>query len=1135
MQAIALSGALLVGLVAAGSASAQDAAAADETTVEEIVVTGFRAALASALNQKRESNVMVDVINAEDIADFPDANLAESLQRLPGVSIDRENGEGNTISVRGLGGDFTRVRLNGLETLSTSGASSADGALRRDRGFQFNTFASELFSSLSVQKTASAEVDEGSLGATVDLTSGRPFNFNGRRVALAIQDGFYQNGGTHNPRFAGLVSDRWDTRFGEIGLLGSFAFNKRDQVIDSYARGIGSNEYTYRGATFNNANSTAALDPQGFALPSNVNAATVLNRVTNPEALGLLVGSNPAAYNLLQGGAGNNRGSLVTIPSLASLNHRELSQERLGTTIGLQWRPTPKTTVSVDYLYAQLDSQADNYQIGPVGLNRNNTNGNRNLTSFSYQTAPTASATNNSYNNRVGIYANCATQTATEFRGPIDCGQTLYGNTPVFTTAPGASGTVSADRASYNPNNLNVYDYYNQPGSVGYIPHPQYLAQRGAFIGRPSVRVIDAGLNDSGSSANYLVLGNVDMRSAVDRGAFTNYFSQGSIDVAHEFTDTLRLHVLYGESRSVSKNTGLLADFIRLDSGQGVAGNNYFVFDGRDGGTMPKLDFGFDVANPASWDFVKGYSALRHYQTVTDNHYQGGRFELAWDFNDNFTFKFGAGQRKFDFFYTRYERLIGDTQNPSLLEGVRSGLVPATSVANMGKTVSFGEGLDVPEGTPTSFFVPTIEAFQQRFGFDCNCINQFGDWRLSDLRNGGVNTFWVDETDTGFFGQVDYNLDIFGRTLRGNIGVRQAKTEIESRGRTPSGRPIADSHSYDDTLPSFNAAYEVTDELILRFGAAKVMARPQLVALSPGISNLTVPAGAGNAPADFDGSNAAITVGNVRLKPFRATNFDFSAEWYFARDAVLSGAVFVKEIDSFPQIVLREGALSDIFSAEAIASILATYDGLTDSASISRRAYIAEDRPFQLRQYNDAPGGTLKGIEINYQQNLTFLPEVFQFLPEWTGNFGILANYTHIESELTYILDPARDLTGSAPFLGASPDAFNFTFFYETEKFQGRLTSAYRAEYQTTYPLASGGCDPGACDSPLINDFIGSGSTFNLDASFTYKWNDAITFTLEALNLTNQTDERWAYQDDPVVSQYGSTGRQFFFGARFRY
>ena len=109
---LALSAALTAGLSMglATTAQAQTAQAAQgaavENTVDEVVVTGYRASLRSAMETKKTSDVMLDAINAEDIADFPDSNLAESLQRLPGISIDRDNGEGRTISVRGLSGDF---------------------------------------------------------------------------------------------------------------------------------------------------------------------------------------------------------------------------------------------------------------------------------------------------------------------------------------------------------------------------------------------------------------------------------------------------------------------------------------------------------------------------------------------------------------------------------------------------------------------------------------------------------------------------------------------------------------------------------------------------------------------------------------------------------------------------------------------------------------------------------------------------------------------------------------------------------------------------------------------------------------------------------------------------------------------
>ncbi len=94
---------------------------------------------------KRTTATAVDTILAEDIADFPDLNLAESLQRIPGVSIARDAGEGRQITVRGLGPQFTRVRINGMEALSTAGGTDATGGTNRSRSFDFNVFASELF------------------------------------------------------------------------------------------------------------------------------------------------------------------------------------------------------------------------------------------------------------------------------------------------------------------------------------------------------------------------------------------------------------------------------------------------------------------------------------------------------------------------------------------------------------------------------------------------------------------------------------------------------------------------------------------------------------------------------------------------------------------------------------------------------------------------------------------------------------------------------------------------------------------------------------------------------------------------------------------------------------------------------
>src|SRR5688500_5914942 len=111
----------LLSPLAIAFAAALPAAAQQSRPPERLEVTGFRAALESALNEKRQDPGIVDVIKAEDIAKFPDTNLAESLQRVSGVVIDRDAGEGRNITVRGLGFDFTRVRINGIEAQATTG------------------------------------------------------------------------------------------------------------------------------------------------------------------------------------------------------------------------------------------------------------------------------------------------------------------------------------------------------------------------------------------------------------------------------------------------------------------------------------------------------------------------------------------------------------------------------------------------------------------------------------------------------------------------------------------------------------------------------------------------------------------------------------------------------------------------------------------------------------------------------------------------------------------------------------------------------------------------------------------------------------------------------------------------------
>ncbi|MDF3012734.1 MAG: TonB-dependent receptor [Cellvibrio sp.] len=290
-------------------AYAQDAQDTGDGTVEEVVVTGsFRDSLANAVNIKKNESGFVDAIVASDIAEFPDNNLAESLQRIPGVAITRAGGEGRNITVRGLGPGFTTVRLNGMETISTTGGTDAVGGNNRGRGFDFNTFSSDLFSSIKVRKTNSAEVQEGSLGATVDLKAAQPFDYDGFVLTAAGQLGYNDLSEETDPGASFLVSNTFaDDMF---GVLFSLSYSERN-VQDEGSSTV----------RWDNVAAQKFGRYQGSATGADI---TALNAAFRPR-----------------------------IPRYDSYEHE---MERLGSSLSLQFRPTDTTEISLDGLWAKFDA-----------------------------------------------------------------------------------------------------------------------------------------------------------------------------------------------------------------------------------------------------------------------------------------------------------------------------------------------------------------------------------------------------------------------------------------------------------------------------------------------------------------------------------------------------------------------------------------------------------------------------------------------------------------------------------------------------------------------------------------------------------------------------------------------------------
>ncbi len=385
--------ALGLALAMAAPAAAQDAGADSEQPADdqpEIVVQGFRASLNSALAIKRSETAAVDSIVAEDIGKFPDSNLAESMQRIPGVALSRgDGGEGRNIAVRGLGSGFTRVRINGMEGTAQTGSSDIYGAGNSGRSFDFSVFPTEIFSSLSVRKTPSADVEEGSLGATVDLKAPRPLDGKGGFVLTATGRGVYnQISKRVDPRASLLVSDSFAD--GTIGVLASVAYQRRNirevgysavDILSANTNGLdpdgaGSQPVlpycTPVGGFVSGGNTYVSPAPGhlqgGFNIGADANNCSTGNPRTSTQA------AYATVFNLRRADLPNVPGSGAFLPRLPRYVNSEQDTERLGGTLTLQFQPDEDTDISIDALYSRYEvERRDNYIAG-ISFGRSITN-----------------------------------------------------------------------------------------------------------------------------------------------------------------------------------------------------------------------------------------------------------------------------------------------------------------------------------------------------------------------------------------------------------------------------------------------------------------------------------------------------------------------------------------------------------------------------------------------------------------------------------------------------------------------------------------------------------------------------------------------------------------------------------------
>jgi iron complex outermembrane receptor protein len=606
--------------------------------------------------------------------------------------------------------------------------------------------------------------------------------------------------------------------------------------------------------------------------------------------------------------------------------------------------------------------------------------------------------------------------------------------------------------------------------------------------GKPEIVVRDIEVDRNGTVV-YGLFDNVDLRSENYLEEFRTDFLQLTLNLSHRFSDRFSVTGLVGYTSN--KFDQPLAYTTQMDR---INSDNY-SYDLRGDPLLPSISYGFDVADPNAWYIGPRVTVpggvgptgpeIRIATNANVNRFKVAQIDPKLELSDNLTLKAGLSYRTADFI-ARGERPASTSDLPAVPGGV--------PMSELTETFCGLKGLAVPSGTPTCWASPDRDAIAQAYGVFSNT----GRFEMSDsfASARGENRSVSEETIGGYL-QADFKFDLFGMPLRGDIGARYVKTNQESVFYStvpvdvdPSGFVLTTvKRSYENFLPALNLVLEPAKDLLLRFSAAEVMSRPPLSSLSSATS------------VSVAGGNRSVSTGNPFLEPYKARTLDASIEWYPARGTLLSAAVFYKDIDTYVQRI----------------TVIAPYSstGLPNSLIEGTGATPSDD--FSISNVVNTPGGVLKGFELNYQQQLTFLPWKLR-------NLGLLANYTHVESKIDYFLTTAAGSgTVQRDLLNLSPNAYNVTLYYEEGPFQARGSVAYRDRFLTTVP-ASYNVDVG-----------GKQATTFVDASMSYQVTKNFAISVEALNLTNEKDVYYTDSTAQRLTEGFLGGRQFIAGLRFNF
>jgi len=976
-----------------------DESGADETT-EVILVRGLRASLVQSQNNKRFSDSITDSITATDIGKLPDATIADSLQRITGVQINRSGGEGSSVNIRGA--NQVGVTLNGEQMLSASSVTTVQP--------NFTDIPSTMVSGLDVLKSTQAKNIAGGISGLIDIKTYRP---------LILDEGFTLNAKAEATK--GSMGNETDT-----GLSTFIGYN-HDDTFGMTLNVSASNK--------NLADYVVGSTGSDWGFVANEANTFVQDNVdVNGDG-----DSNDAFYSFQGHQAGN----------------QFIERDRLGVNGSIEWQISDNFRMVGDVFYTDMEE-------------------------FRTQSSFVASM---AWQAQTGWF-NAAQGGLTEHENIAD-GKLLDGNLYSFN-----AGTLQARRAMVHSEadavekesvNTNLELHFQSDGDFsgtlrwvhGEARHDNALS------------VMDAYLN-SGSQVGATFKG----PGGVPAGDVNPWGYDGQpaqLPDGTEVPDTYTM-IPIGIAYSAGEQTWSLPSTQIIDGETitEVFGSNIARYSATSANlTGAKRDAELDVFRldgnyQADWKHIASVDGgIRYAQRSVK--------QEAWIGGVARTNEFG------DAFLSRWKDSA--SQAPETGE---SFIDPISFESLQGRGyISQQNDFVGASGLGSLYFVdPNSMRDPLAWHTDVYGVNiQSPD---------GANTYNVDETSTEAFLQANLSGEIAGIEYRGNVGVRYIKTELdidqslsEANGmatyngvtyiidgalgmQSPATGVFNTKRDYTDVLPSINLAFDIAEDQIFRVSYTKNVTPHNTNNLAGGVNITRILACDLQKP---DGSSIfcatqASQQGNPSLEPWRSTNYDISYEWYFSPTGMFSAAAFYLDFETTLERTTIQLPFPDS-DGEVRGFDLTTgeFTGLVPTTT-----------------QGNAEGGSVKGLELSYQQGFDFLEGIW-------GGLGTTINYTYSPTKSSNLDYYGR----GTPLSDNSEHQANFALWYEDDAVQARIAANYRSETYTGQRVVG-----------LYRFAKYIAPTLYLDASLSYDINENFTVSLQGTNLTEETRENYYQWEDNV-------------------